>query len=118
MRHVVWFVLMIMCAAVLAEDRVVWDNYDEKMSCDDPVPNILLTVKIQDSMDELREIAEGYEIDEAVDGFSVCDQPDPDATLVHCDVYIVRPEIVDGFNSWTLGHEALHALCGMEYHEA
>lgn len=54
--------------------------------------------------------------DEPLQGFSYC-EIDPETNISFCDIYTVRPTVVDGEHTLTIGHEIVHGIYGDEYHE-
>ena len=67
--------------------------------------------------DTLAELNEAFPDDEGrLSGYSECEHY-LDHNLAHCDIYVVRPQIVDGEHSLTLGHEVLHGVHGPRYHK-
>lgn len=94
-------------------DSVVWPELDEEIQVPDGVvTNIVLKVRLYDSASRMESDA-GIG---RVDGASWCAR-DVEANKAWCDIFIMRPRYVDGYNSWTLGHEVLHGVYGPEYHE-
>lgn len=94
-------------------DTTVWPSLAEAIqSSEGEITNVLVTLYFYDTKEEMQ--AEG-EIDD-VDGYSYCSR-DVEQNIAYCEVHIPRPRIVDGHNSWTLGHEVLHGVYGAEYHQ-
>jgi hypothetical protein len=123
MRHVTWVLLMIMSVAVLAEDAPVWDHYNEKIvRPDGTVTNVVFTLFEFETKQDLEEFTMMYypEVFEnepdGIEGFSVCDR-NREQNIAMCYIYIVKMDIVDGINMWTLGHEVAHGILGHRYHK-
>ena len=103
---------------VAGEDSVVFPGFDEPLqSPDGVITNVLSTFFIYDTREELQSVyrqVSGYT--DEVDGFSMCER-NVEKNVAWCDIYIIRPTIVDGFNSAVAGHEVLHGVYGQHYHE-
>lgn len=86
-------------------------SFGESIKPERDVTNIVITVVWFDTLDELRAKLD----DPAILGQAHCDAQVV-GSLGHCDLYLVRPELVD--DEWvnTLGHEVLHGLYG-NYHD-
>lgn len=111
------FIFLLTCSITMAEDDVIVDGFDEPVQCEDPITNVLVTVVMFDTLKEMQDFAKKeYGIDPDIAGFSDCELV-PTHNMAHCDVFFVRPRIVDGYNMWVLGHEVFHGICGPEYHE-
>ena len=54
--------------------------------------------------------------DDRLSGYSEC-EPYAAHNFSHCDLYVVRPQIVDDEHTLTIGHEVLHGVYGDQYHE-
>lgn len=100
------------------KDSVVLPGFDELLRMPDgEIENVLLTMFFHDSVEAMEKDAMdryGYELVGA-DGYSACDR-NVEKNIAWCDVHIPRPRYVDGYNAWTLGHEALHGVYGERYH--
>jgi len=60
--------------------------------------------------------------DHTLQGFSICDRflkrdYDVETEFAECTVYQLRPTVVDGEHTVTLGHEVWHGVYGPDYHE-
>lgn len=52
--------------------------------------------------------------DDTLEGYSECERYS--TNFAHCDIYVVRPKIVDGEFTLTIGHEVMHGVCGQKFH--
>lgn len=80
--------------------------------------------------DTQKELAEKYTEmyphdpeDHTLQGFSICERflkseyPDIHEEFAECTIYQIRPVVVDGNHTTTLGHEVWHGIYGSGYHE-
>jgi len=66
--------------------------------------------------DTLAELNAAFpEDDGRLSGWSDCEIYE-DHNFAHCDFYVVRPQVVDGEHTLTIGHEVVHGVHG-DYHE-
>jgi len=75
------------------------------------IENVLVTVFWFETETELQE----YFGEERLIGNSECEVK-PEKNISYCDLYLIRPKLVDGDATTTIGHELLHGLFGL-YHE-
>ena len=81
--------------------------------------NVGITVHWYDSVDEFREamldmFGEIWD-DRQIQAASDCDKQ-PEFNISYCDIYAVRPTMVDDDTTMSIGHEVLHGLLGA-YHD-
>jgi len=103
-----------------AEDREIFDEpgVPERIQKDERITSVLITLVMFKSYAEMVKYMEDEDIDFGydVEGFSDCELI-PTHNTSHCVVYIVEPDLVDGWNELVLGHEVLHGVFGAEYHK-
>lgn len=72
--------------------------------------------EVQDAWNELfPDLAEEYDPEFHLEGFSNCEHY-VEQNFAHCDIYVMRPTVVDGENTLTAGHEVFHGVYGSKYH--
>lgn len=117
MKHAFGLLMVLTFVGAFAADRVVLPSYQERIQCDDPITNVLVTLHTFSSYHELKTFArKNHGITDPVDGYSDC-LIDKENNIAWCDIYVMEPKIVDGWNIWTIGHELFHGICGPEYHK-
>jgi hypothetical protein len=96
----------------------------EPIKCSKEITNVLSTFFFFDTVEEMIEKWNEQNPDDQEDpndpelmmGYSYCERKE-DMNIAYCDVYQVRPTVVDGDHTLTLGHEVFHGVCGTEYHD-
>lgn len=97
-------------------------------SSDEEIRDVFLKIVFyrtqKEMVDKWNELYPDDKEDDSLQGFSVCsrflksDYPGELANdYAECTVYQMRPIVVDGEHTTTLGHEVLHGVYGTEYHE-
>lgn len=81
---------------------------------DGEITNVLTTLFFYDTYEDLWN--DFPEDRGTLEGVSFCERK-VDKNIAYCDVYLVRPQEVDGEHTLTLGHEVEHGVWGEEYHE-
>jgi len=82
------------------------------------ISNVLLTIFWFDTEEEMRDyyIEQGFgNPDRLMRAFSASEVYE-EKGMCHLDVYLVRPTLVDDYETTSVGHEVLHCVYGPDYH--
>lgn len=119
------FLIIFSGTAFAQEDSLVWDDHNELIRTPDgEITNVMLSFVLYDTSEELNKAAAEYwaeyyptlEFEGGLDAFSLCDR-NLETNLAWCDIHTLRPMYIDGYNTWTLGHEVWHGVYGPNIHE-
>lgn len=85
---------------------------------DGEITNVISTFYFFDTVSELQE----YLTDQTGEDFSDTEAysecwRNEEKNIAYCDIYVARPQEVDGEHTLSLGHEVLHGVYGTEYHQ-
>lgn len=86
---------------------------------DGEITNVVSTLYFYETVSAMREdLAEAYPKQDWSDteAYSMCWR-NAEKNIAVCDIYVARPQEVDGEHTLSLGHEVLHGVYGPKYHE-